>query len=360
MARPLQKVGDMLSGFRADIGGYGVSHRAKRDARRAESLRALDTSRVKAMAEDARVVSGLLRAGATDVADSFMSDRIANIKRLDGDTFHSEEIQRHIREGKIDELLPELDAFVAGAQSGKVLDRAGVQSSQILPDGTVHMVMSDGSTRTVAPDGNEVGGGDASGAIRSAQEYGVDLQRRRAEGRSAGSATGKGNTERLQTTVNEGVHSAKGMAILRRSIALLDEVKTGGIDAALMRAKSMFGIEAANEAELSANLGRTVLSQLRSVFGAQFTEREGARLEKIEASFGKSIEGNKRLLRQTLRMAEREAKRALDAAIELKDFHAAADIQALMDDQFSEEDLMNVFSTPQPSGIGRFKVEVVE
>ena len=73
-----------------------------------------------------------------------------------------------------------------------------------------------------------------------------------------------------------------------------------------------------------------IFGWLRPIFGAQFTEREGARLDRIEAGFGKSTEGNKRLLRQTLALANAEAERGIKAALASKDFQAAADIQSQM------------------------------
>ena len=141
---------------------------------------------------------------------------------------------------------------------------------------------------------------------------------------------GAAQEARLQATINEGFSAADNIPILNRSIELLNSVETGGIDRAKLAAKQFFGIEGADEAELSANLGKTVLSQLRSTFGAAFTEREGARLARIEAGFGKSVEGNKRLLRQTKRLMERVANRAIRAAEKSGDQGTADEIRKAM------------------------------
>jgi hypothetical protein len=150
-------------------------------------------------------------------------------------------------------------------------------------------------------------------------------------------ASGKGNAERIESSINEGIDASQGAAILHRSLDLLNEVETGGFDNVALKAKKLFGVESADEAELSANLGKAVLSQLRTVFGAAFTEREGARLEGIEASFGKSTAGNKRLLEQTLRLVKRTANRGIKAAIEAEDYRAAADIQELLDFRLDDD-----------------------
>jgi hypothetical protein len=147
---------------------------------------------------------------------------------------------------------------------------------------------------------------------------------------ATGGETGKGNAERNQTFVNEGLSAADSLPVLNRAISLLDAVPTGGFDAAALQAKNFLGVTGADEAELSANMGKAVLSQLRATFGAAFTEREGSRLQEIEAGFGKSTEGNKRLLSQTKQIVERAARRGIEAAKKAGDDFSAAEIQRSM------------------------------
>lgn len=132
---------------------------------------------------------------------------------------------------------------------------------------------------------------------------------------------------RTQGIIDRGLTAADSVPILARSLELLESVSTGGFDAASLRARQLFGIEGADEAELSANLGKAVLSQLRTTFGAAFTEGEGDRLIKIEAAFGKSPAGNIRLLKQTKRIAERAANRAIKAAEKSGDTDTADEIR---------------------------------
>lgn len=139
--------------------------------------------------------------------------------------------------------------------------------------------------------------------------------------------TAKANTERLAKQIDEGYRAADALPIVARGIELLNTVQTGGIDAVKLQATNLFGVTGADEAELSANLGKAVLSQLRSTFGAQFTEAEGRRLSEIEAGFGKSTAGNRRLLEQAQKLVVRVAERGIAAA---RQNGSSYDEQALM------------------------------
>lgn len=164
---------------------------------------------------------------------------------------------------------------------------------------------------------------------------------------------GRGRAEeaRLQATIDEGRSAADNIPILNRSIELLNSVETGGFDRAALAAKQFFGVESADEAELSSNLGKTVLSQLRSTFGAAFTEKEGSRLARIEAGFGKSVAGNKRLLLQTKRIMERVANRAIKRAERTGDIDTADEIRESM--SFTLED----GSTPAAGAVLNFDAQ---
>lgn len=166
------------------------------------------------------------------------------------------------------------------------------------------------------------------------QERGIQqVQTQAAAGKKAEEVRGKSIEERRQGAIAVGLDGAKAIPTIRRSLDLLNSVSTGGYDALALRAKQLFGVEGANEAELSANLGKTVLSQLRPIFGAQFTQEEGKRLERIEAGFGKSTEGNKALLRQSLQIFESAAKRGIKAAEDAADYRTAEEIQEFLDFQ---------------------------
>ena len=147
----------------------------------------------------------------------------------------------------------------------------------------------------------------------------------------------KGRVERDDELVAKGLEAADGIAGLRQGISLLDRVETGGLRAVAQRAKALFGIETADEGELSNQLSKAVLSQLRDTFGAAFTEREGARLERIEAGFTKSTETNKRLLNRALGIARRAAERGIRAAERLGDEDTVEEIRAAMEQVLEAE-----------------------
>jgi hypothetical protein len=69
------------------------------------------------------------------------------------------------------------------------------------------------------------------------------------------------------------------------------------------------------------------LSQLKATFGAAFTAQEGERLERLSAGFGKSPAANRRILEQSLSIAERAANRGIKAAEALGDPGRAQEIR---------------------------------
>jgi hypothetical protein len=156
---------------------------------------------------------------------------------------------------------------------------------------------------------------------------------------SAGKVTGaqarsRTGEERMAAQIDEGFAAADSLPVIRRGLELLDQgVKTGGWNALKLWASNRLGVTGADQGELSANLGKAVLSQLRSTFGAQFTEREGARLAEIEAGFGKSTEANRRLLQQAFQLVERTARRGVLAARRSGDEETARMIEESMNER---------------------------
>ena len=165
--------------------------------------------------------------------------------------------------------------------------------------------------------------GRQAGFIRETEEEKADIK----VDEAARKEIAKFNVKRKQGFVDAGVDAADSTANIRRSIELLEGIKTGGFDAALLKAEQIFGVEGADEGELSGNLGKAVLAQLKPIFGAAFTAQEGERLERIEASFGRSTATNKRLLNNALTIAERAARRGMAAAEELDDNFTASEIR---------------------------------
>lgn len=154
--------------------------------------------------------------------------------------------------------------------------------------------------------------------------------------KASGKVTGKGIETRRVERINTGVDAARGIPTLKRALLLLERVETGGPEAMELALKQRLGAETADEGELSNKLGKAVLSQLRAIFGPQFTEREGQRLDDIEANFRRNTAVNKRLLNELLQFSEKKAKQAIKDAVAIEDFDTAASIKASMDAQFDE------------------------
>ena len=141
----------------------------------------------------------------------------------------------------------------------------------------------------------------------------------------------KDNAKRQQVYISSGVDAADSLSNLSRVIDLLDNVDTGGIDQAIIKGKQLFGVESADEGELSARLGKSVLAQLKPIFGSAFTAQEGQRLEGIEARLGANAKTNRRLIKDAYKVAERSARRGLAAAKKSGDEFAIQEIQSALD-----------------------------
>jgi hypothetical protein len=158
----------------------------------------------------------------------------------------------------------------------------------------------------------------------------------------------EGITKRMNVRVEDGMAAAKIMPTIVRSIELLDSVKTGGFDNLALKAKQLFGVEGADEAELSQNLGKAVISQLRSVFGAAFTAKEGSELKEIEAGFGKSVEGNRRMLKNLEKLTQRVYLQGLSAATDLGDTGSFDSMKGLYGIKFGGEETQGNPQIPSP------------
>ena len=192
---------------------------------------------------------------------------------------------------------------------------------------------------------------DETEADRAAIEDAVDLGRKSgveiAGLESYAGAVGSGRGERINTQIDDGLRIADTLPILNRTMGLLKEIETGGINRVKIQAKSLFGVESAEEGLLSANLGKAVLSQLKDTFGAQFTEREGARLDRISARLGSSNESNIAQIQQAIEIATSAAYRGINAAEEAGDEFTAQQIRDAMRFNLGDDELGAYFGVSQ-------------
>lgn len=214
-------------------------------------------------------------------------------------------------------------------------------------NGTVLKITRVGAPEVYGPNGQLVTDeAQKERILKEARDEGIAYEGDVATARARGTA----EEGRAQNIITEGLAAADSTSVLRRSLELLDRVGTGGFNRVSLAAKKLFGIEGADEGELSANLGKAVLSQLRSTFGAAFTEKEGQRLEAIEAGFSSSPETNRRLLKNALTIAERSAQRAIRRAEQRNDYETADEIEAALD--FDLAEIEQAFEESDAGGAG--------
>jgi len=284
-----------------------------------------------------------LKAGNTEGVRAALNDRISALQSAGLPTDNTERALS-LLDTNPDDLLAksvqavELDKRINQPESGRVSTRAFAPVTLVNPDTKEKMLV----TPTFNPNTNiaelsefDIPEGFEVSKETPEEERAADVL---AKGQEEGiKVTSKGQAARRQNQIDNGIDAADATANIRRALDLIGQVPTGGVDAVSLKAKQLFGVEGADEAELSSRLGKAVLSQLRATFGAAFTEREGARLASIEAGFGKSTAGNKRLLDQTLKILNRSAQRGIRAAESAGDKAAAQDIREALEFVLEDE-----------------------
>ena len=290
----------------------------------------------------------------------FGQQRVDSILARGGDPSETYAVMNMVASGDIQGAMNSLRAFTDAVDSSKLQGpTAEIRNRETL----LADLNSDDPARSQSARialGME---GRASNRLTPEQAAAV----KRAE--SLASGEGKAISARQQGFIDNGVVAADATIITRRALALMDMVKTGGAASASLAAKRFFGVEGADEAELSNAMGKAVLSQLRATFGAAFTENEGKRLEVLEAGFGKSVEGNRRILEQALKLSERSARRGMSAAKKADDMFTFDEIKGSLDFDLSGDfDGLESVDTsvvadeimPIPANAGGFKIISVE
>jgi hypothetical protein len=277
---------------------------------------------------------------------------------------------------------PMIDKFVDQIQTSEdpsqlirgwdTLDRSLNGSSQDKPAGLVEF---EGMTEGLSDDERQKARRIKLGLDPRAQgsaditiaEEGLTGKVAESKGQIAGTVKGsettaKGNVNRAQDFINRGVAAAEGLPSVNRGIQLLELVETGGFDKAAIAAKQALGIESADEGELTYNLGKSVLTQLRETFGAAFTQEEGKRLADLEAGLSRSPATNKRILAQVKEIMTAKAKRGRQAAVDQGDDFTANDIDKFMSMDLSPKGGSGKGAmTPGITGAtSKYKIEVMD
>jgi len=349
----MDRIANALQGFGAGVAGRGGEFLKNQQLQR----QALSDERKQAAAEDLRRAKALIDNNDLKGLQALAQERLGYINQLGGDPSDTEQLIVLAQQAETDpiayqRLLAEVNSGLRSAADAGFIE---LETSTKLPADlqSFNAMIEAANIEKGSPEyelAAKIKLKLAKGANVLDYEDRVELAELQSRLKSKEDLDIK-RQNRLNDAVTLGLDAVDGIPILRRSISLLENIKTGGIDAAKNRAKQLFGIESANEAELSANLGRAVLSQLRKTFGAAFTQKEGETLERYSAGFGKSVEGNKRILRQTLKLAEDAAKRALRASSSLDDEFSYDTLNEYLrgDYNLTDEALMNVFTPMQSS-----------
>lgn len=349
----MDRIANALQGFGAGVAGRGNEFLRNQQLQRQE----LSDERKRAAAEDLRRAKEFLNNNDLKGLQALAQDRLNYLNQSGRDAFETEQILALAKQAETDpvayqRVLAEVNSGIRSAADAGFIE---LETGSNVPSDvqSFNAMIENANIEKGSPDyelAARIKLKLESGANTLDYEDRVELEELKYRLKSQEALDIK-RQNRLNEAVTLGLDAVDGIPIIRRSLALLADIKTGGVDNAINRAKQLFGIESANEAELSANLGRAVLSQLKKTFGAAFTEREGDRLERYSAGFGKSVEGNIRILRQTLKLAEDAAKRGLRASSNLDDEFSYDTLNEYLrgDYDLTDEALMSVFSPVQSS-----------
>ena len=256
-----------------------------------------------------------------------------------------------IDDASIDTTIAQLEPLIQQGQSQRSARRSeslagGRITVQELDDGTVRYLefgkeipseqikeRVEAAQQEFVVDRQKLSQGIRGGALSAELEAKPDIVR----AETLAKTEAKGEEGRAQSVIDAGVTASYSLPTMRRSLELLDSVATGGFDNAALRVKQLFGIEGADEGELSGNLGKAVASQLKETFGAAFTNEERKSFERIEAGFGKNAEVNKRLLNNALKVAERKVNQAIVRAEARGDTETVSELRDNMAYLLSED-----------------------
>lgn len=323
-----QQVAGLSQGVVSEgVGGQSFKALAAIDPKKASAIKqALKTDDQGAQAafEDAQMARSLYSLDPSGAATAnFLSNRVQTGLSMGRDMSDTAELLR-VAQSDPAQAVASLDSFLGTFKPDTGASTASVQDFEYWQQ-----------LKKTDPEAAKQFGRQA-GFDRMTKEEEADLKVQ-TTGRTE---TAKGISKRMQGYIDSGIDAADSTANLRRSIDLLDRVSTGGFDNVALAAKNLLGITGADEGELSANMGKAVLAQLKPIFGAAFTAAEGERLEKIEAGFGRSAEVNKRLLKNALTIAERSSRRGLSAAKKAGDDFTAAEIENALNFEFNPDELV--------------------
>jgi hypothetical protein len=130
---------------------------------------------IKAMI-DTQAIDPTVNAYATEIANQW--DNLDDKGRSD-----SLESLTKVNNQALDRAQKRAETNVGGSDK--------VQSSKVTPDGTTIVVMKNGTTKVISSQGDVLTGQSRTDAIKNSEDFGADVQERRAQGRGIGELSAK-------------------------------------------------------------------------------------------------------------------------------------------------------------------------
>ena len=134
-----------------------------------------------------------------------------------------------------------------------------VQSSKVTPDGTTIVVMKNGTTKVISSEGVELKGDARTTAIKNSEDFGADVQERRAQGRGIGELSAK----QVGQAFTEVGKIKKNIGNIDEAIAAIDAGASTGVIASKLPNITAASIQLANVRQ---QLGLDVIGSV--TFGA--------------------------------------------------------------------------------------------
>ena len=305
----------------------------QRAASTLDTFNQLGSQRKQAYFDDMRQGRKMLESGDTQGALQLFSNRLDAINQIGGDVTGTQMVLSKIAGGDIEETIQGLKkSEEAGVELGFLSD---VASKAVSKDTrTANQKDFDTFQRLLVDDPKKaIQFGRATNFIRPTEQESSDIKVKEAERK----AIAKASTNRKQGFIDNGIQAADSLANMNRALTLIDKMETGGIDKVALDAKRLFGVESADEGELTNLMGKSVLAQLKPLFGGAFTKAEADQLLKIENGLGKSAKANKRLIENAIKISNRAARRGLAAAEDMGEHFTANEIREAMAFDLSEK-----------------------
>jgi len=189
-----------------------------------------------------------------------------------------------------------------GGASGQM----GAAKTITYNNGTIVKITRTGAPEVYGPDGQLITDPTQKvAALELARKEGIAYEGDVARSKGLGGS----DADRINAAMESGIQAAQTIPDLEDALNLLDTIDTGGFNELGFRMKRILGVTPRDEADLIYLLNKNVLSQLKNIFGAAFTAKEGDLLRDIEAGSGQSTEANRALVSRALDALRERAAR---------------------------------------------------